>query len=245
LNVLAGERYKTIAKETAALLRGEYGAAPASYNQELQERVLEGAEPMTCRPADRLENELESLTQELKGNAAELSFKLADEEVEDVLIFALFAQIGLKFLQNRGNPEAFEPTPTESPESDETRSEGVYTVTVKGNSYTVHVAEGGEISSIVPAGKPASPKESAPVPVPTPPIAAVVGGEPLHAPLTGAVISVIVKPGQVVQDDTVVIIMEAMKMETEVCAHRSGTVAHVYVKEGDNVNVGDPLLTIA
>ena len=245
LNVLAGERYKTIAKETAALLRGEYGAAPASYNQELQERVLEGAEPITCRPADRLENELESLTQELKRNAAELSFKLADEEVEDVLIFALFAQIGLKFLQNRGNPEAFEPTPTESPESDDARSEGVYTVTVKGNSYTVHVADSGQVRSIVPAGKPAPSQEIAPVPVPTPPVAAVVGGEPLPAPLTGAVISVIVKPGQVVQDDTVVIIMEAMKMETEVCAHRAGTVAHVYVKEGDTVNVGDPLLTIA
>ena len=73
----------------------------------------------------------------------------------------------------------------------------------------------------------------------------VVGGEPLSAPLTGSVISVIVKPGQVVQDDTEVIIMEAMKMETEICAHRAGTVAHVYVKEGDTVKVGDPLLTIA
>jgi len=245
LNVLTGERYKTIAKETAALLRGEYGAAPASYNQELQERVLEGAEAMTCRPADRLDSELENLTQELKRNAAELSFKLAAEEVEDVLTFALFSQIGLKFLQNRGNPEAFEPTPTESPESDITEPEGVYTVTVKGNSYTVLVAEGGEVSSILPVGKPVSSRGIVPVPVPTPPVATVIGGEPLHAPLTGAVISVIVKAGQVVQDDTVVIIMEAMKMETEVCAHRSGTVAHVYVKEGDTVKVGDPLLTIA
>ena len=243
LNVLTGERYKTISKETAALLRGEYGAPPASYNQELQARVLEGDKPMTCRPADKLESELENLTQELKRNAAELSFTLAAEEVEDVLTFALFAQIGLKFLQNRGNPEAFEPTPTERPESDGTESEGVYTVTVKGNSYTVHVADGGEVSSIVPVGKSAPSKEIAPVP--TPPIAAVVGGEPLHAPLTGSVISVIVKPGQVVQDDTVVIIMEARKMETEVCAHRAGTVAHVYVKEGETVNVGDPLLTIA
>jgi len=245
LNVLTGERYKTISKETAALLRGEYGAAPASYNRELQERVLEGAEPMTCRPADKLESELENLTQELKRNAAELSFKLAAEEVEDVLTFALFSQVGLKFLQNRGNPEAFEPTPTESAESDGTESEGVYTVTVKGNSYTVHVAEGGEVSSIVSVGKSASSKEIALASVPTPPLAAVIGGEPLHAPLTGSVISVIVKPGQVVQDNTVVIIMEAMKMETEICAHRSGTVAHVYVKEGETVNVGDPLLTIA
>jgi len=245
LNVLTGERYKTIAKETAALLGGEYGAAPAPYNRELQERVLEGAEPMTCRPADRLSSELEDLTGELRKIASENSFKLAVEEIEDVLTYALFSQIGLKFLQNRGNPDAFEPAPTETPESDSSTAEGIYTVTVKGNAYTVHVADGGAVSSIVPAGKPVSSEKAAGDSIPTPPIGAIVGGEPLAAPLTGNVINVIVKPGQVVQDDSVVIIMEAMKMETEICAHRSGTVVNIYVKEGDTVKVGAPLLTIA
>ncbi len=238
LNVLTGKRYKTIAKETSALLRGEYGAAPADYNQELQERVLDGAEEMKCRPADSLENELESLTAELKENAAKCSFNLAAEEVEDVLTFALFPQIGLKFLKNRGNPDAFEPVPTEISEGDTTESGGVYTVTVNGNSYTVQVADGGEISAIVPS------EETAATAL-VPPVSRVIDAEPLSAPLAGNIISVNVKQGQVVQDDMVVIIMEAMKMETEVCAHRSGTVMNVHVNAGDTVKVGDPLLTIA
>ena len=57
LNVLTGERYKSISKETQGILKGEYGAAPAAMNAELQARVLEGAEPITCRPADLIENE--------------------------------------------------------------------------------------------------------------------------------------------------------------------------------------------
>ena len=55
INVLTGERYKTITKETAGILRGEYGATPAPLNAELQARLLDGAEPITCRPADLLE----------------------------------------------------------------------------------------------------------------------------------------------------------------------------------------------
>ncbi len=106
LNVLTGERYKSISKETQAILKGEYGAAPAPCNKELQERVLEGAEPITCRPADLLEPEMERLAAELKELAAEKDIELAEgeREIDDVLTYALFPQIGLKFLQNRNNP---------------------------------------------------------------------------------------------------------------------------------------------
>ena len=58
LNVLTGERYKTITKEAAGILKGEYGAAPAPVNKELQDRVLDGSEVITCRPADNIEPEL-------------------------------------------------------------------------------------------------------------------------------------------------------------------------------------------
>jgi oxaloacetate decarboxylase alpha subunit len=112
LNVLTGERYKSISKETSAILKGEYGAAPAPFNKELQERVLDGKEPVTCRPADLLEPEMDKLTEELKKLAEEKGIKLADNLEDDVLTYALFPQIGLKFLENRGNPDAFEPVPT-------------------------------------------------------------------------------------------------------------------------------------
>jgi hypothetical protein len=76
LNVLTGERYKTITNETAGVLKGAYGATPAPVNAELQARVLgDGEEPITVRPADLLEPELDKLTAErrprcLRGTAA-------------------------------------------------------------------------------------------------------------------------------------------------------------------------------
>lgn len=108
INVLMGERYKTIAKETEGVLKGEYGATPAPVNSELQAKVLEpGAEPVTCRPADLLDDEMDNLTAEFHGLVEEHGIKVAADEVDDVLIYALFPQVGLKFLKNRDNPDAF------------------------------------------------------------------------------------------------------------------------------------------
>ncbi|HCO58989.1 MAG TPA: oxaloacetate decarboxylase, partial [Porticoccaceae bacterium] len=106
LNVLTGERYKSISKETAGVLKGEYGATPAPVNAELQTRVLEGAEVITVRPADLLEDELDTLIADLEQVAEEKNLSLHDGEqrIDDVLIYALFPQVGLKFLENRNNP---------------------------------------------------------------------------------------------------------------------------------------------
>ncbi|MBO1997753.1 hypothetical protein J4730_23730 [Klebsiella pneumoniae] len=71
LNVLTGERYKTIAKETAGILKGEYGRTPAPVNAALQARVLDGADPVTCRPADLLKPELAQLEADVKRRAGE------------------------------------------------------------------------------------------------------------------------------------------------------------------------------
>ena len=240
LNVLTGERYKSISKETAGVLKGEYGAAPAPFNKELQGRVLEGKEAITCRPADLLESEMDKLTAELKKLAAEKGIKLASEEVDDVLTYALFPQIGLKFLQNRGNPDAFEPVPTGAeiaPAATPTKSaagdSGVYTVTVNGQSYVVQVAEGGDITNVAPATSSAAP------------VAAPTGaGEPVAAPLAGNIFKVAVSAGQQVKEGDVIVILEAMKMETEIRAAKSGTVTSISVKEGDAVKVGDTLLSI-
>ncbi|EEJ5212075.1 oxaloacetate decarboxylase subunit alpha, partial [Salmonella enterica subsp. enterica serovar Norwich] len=111
LNVLTGERYKTIAKETAGILKGEYGHTPVPVNAALQARVLEGGAPVTCRPADLLKPELAELEADVKHQAQEKGITLAGNAIDDVLTVALFPQIGLKFLENRNNPAAFEPVP--------------------------------------------------------------------------------------------------------------------------------------
>ena len=238
INVLTGERYKSITKETAGVLKGEYGAAPAPFNKALQARVLDGAEAITCRPADLLEAEMDKLTAELKGIAQEKGIKLAADEIDDVLTYALFPQIGLKFLENRGNPAAFEPAPTgkEAPAREAGKPE-VYTVEVNGKSFVVQVNEGGDIEGLKPVGAAGG---AAPAAAPV----AAGGGEPQAAPLAGNIFKVLVQPGQVVEEGQLVIILEAMKMETEIRAFKAGTIGAVKVKVGDAVAVGDSLLTI-
>ena len=237
INVLTGERYKSITKETAGVLKGEYGAAPAPFNAELQARVLDGAEAVVCRPADLIEDEVEKLTAELKELAQEKNIRLADNIIDDVLTYALFPQIGLKFLENRDNPDAFEPVPTGN---EVLNSQGAgpqaYTVDVNGKTFVVQVNEGGDIEGLKPIGEATA---CAPEPV------AAGAGDPQGAPLAGNIFKVLVKPGQAVEEGDVVIILEAMKMETEIRAFRRGVIGDVNVKVGDAVSVGDSLLTIA
>lgn len=241
INVLTGERYKSITKETAGVLKGEYGAAPADVNKELQARVLDGAEAITCRPADLLEPEMGKLIAELKEKAETDGISLAENEIDDALTYALFPQVGLKFLKNRNNPDAFEPAPGNEPATAvapaakaPTDGPSVYSVRVGGQSFTVEVAEGGDISSVAPVATAAAPAP-----------AAGGAGEAIAAPLAGNIFKVNVAPGDVVQSGDVIIILEAMKMETEVRATRDGTVQSVDVKEGDSVAVGDTLITLA
>ncbi len=239
LNVLTGERYKSIAKETAGVLRGEYGATPAPVNAALQARVLdEGELAITCRPADNIEPELQALTLELEGLSAEHGFQLSSGEgqIDDVLTYSLFPQVGLKFLQNRDNPSAFEPVPTGKKAAAVTNDagEGVYTVTVEGVSYTVTVNNGGDVSGIAPLGQ-----------QPSTVAAPVSGGDPVPAPLSGVIVKVLVKPGQRVVEGESIVILEAMKMETSISAPAAGQIVDVRIKAGDSIAVGDVLVTLA
>ena len=244
LNVLTGERYKTITKETAGVLKGEYGSTPAPMNKELQERVLDGSEAITCRPADVIKPELETLEAELSKLAQEQGLTLADEQIDDVLTYALFPQIGLKFIKNRNNPDAFEPVPSaddssnKAPEKSAANNKGVkaeqYSVKVDGKVYDVVVAQGGELKEV-------TLKDSEHIPQ----SASVASGETLNAPLAGNIFKIKVKPGQVVNEGDVVIIMEAMKMETEVRAMHTGKIADVLVSEGDSVSTGDAMIALA
>ncbi|PJC85963.1 oxaloacetate decarboxylase subunit alpha [Vibrio sp. HA2012] len=241
INVLTGERYKSITKETAGLLKGEYGAAPAELNKELQARVLDGAEPITCRPADLLNNEMDTLTDELKVKAKDDGISLSENLVDDVLTYALFPQVGLKFLKNRNNPDAFEPAPgTEAaaPATVATPAAGgieTYSVKVDGQVFDVEVGPQGQLTSVTPA------TASAPVAAPAP----AGNTEAVNAPLAGTIFKVIVQPGSQVAEGDVLLILEAMKMETEIRATRAGSVSEIFVKEGDSVAVGAPLLNLA
>ncbi|MBT8114602.1 MAG: sodium-extruding oxaloacetate decarboxylase subunit alpha, partial [Arenicella sp.] len=243
INVLMGERYKTIAKETAGVLRGEYGATPAPVNGELQARVLdEGEQAITSRPADLLQPEMTALTEEFEALVTEhsLTVKPADDFIDDVLTYALFPQVGLHYIQNRNNPGEFEAVPTGAADSAPTTDSGeyIYTVEVDGQSYTVTVSEGGDITALAPVATGGS-GDVAATPV------AANSGEPVLAPLAGNVINVPVSNGQSVAAGNTILVLEAMKMETNVSAPRDCVISGINVQQGDTVAVGDTLLTIA
>lgn len=244
INVLTGERYKSITKETAGVLKGEYGAAPAPVNAELQARVLNGTEPVVCRPADLLQAELEVLTDELLAKAQAEGIRLAEESVDDVLTYALFPQVGLKFLKNRGNPEAFEPMPSADdvkPAAPAKASSGkveAYSVRVDGQVFHVEVGPEGQLTSVTPSVVPTPATPATPLP-------ASADAEAVSAPLAGNIFKVHVQAGAPVEEGDILLILEAMKMETEIRAARSGIVQELNVKEGDSVTVGAPLLSLA
>ena len=244
LNVLLGERYKNIAKETQAILHGEYGATPIPVDRDLQARALEGKKAVTCRPADLIEPELRDLTADL--------YRLADEKelevfgIEDVLTYALFPQVGLRFLEHRGDASAFEPppgtvsAPAAAPAAPAAKPHAAadsgaperYQVTVNGRTFDVQVAPGGAIThmaSVAPAA---------------PPIAAAASEQPVNAPLAGVLLRVLAHEGQRVEARQVVLVMEAMKMETEIRAPRAGTVTRIALQEGNAVELGQTLFTI-
>lgn len=249
INVLTGERYKSLTKETEGVLKGEYGATPAPVNVELQQRVLKGAEPVTCRPADLLTPEMERLRTELAQKAAADNIKLSEDLDDDVLTYALFPQIGLQFLKNRGNADAFEPAPVAVAQAASAPARAAsgpetYTVKVDGQTYVVEVAAGGEISQIQPQEASQSSAAVAPAATAAAPVSHEIKLE-MSAPLSGNIFKIHVSPGDTVKAGDVVIILEAMKMETEIRAQADGVIARLWVKEGDSVAVGAQLLSLA
>ena len=246
INVLTGERYKTIAKETAGILKGEYGKTPAPVDSALQAQVLEGAAPITDRPADHIAPEMAKIEAEVAEQAKVKGVKLADNAVDDALIVALFPQIAWKFLENRNNPAAFEPAPTGNESAVEnkpvskaapsTSGSAVYTVELEGKAFVVKVSEGGDISHVATTAPQAAP-QVAPAPA--------TGGTPVTAPMAGNIWKVVATEGQTVAAGDVLFILEAMKMETEVKAAQAGTVRGICVKAGDAVAVGDIVMTLA
>jgi oxaloacetate decarboxylase alpha subunit len=235
LNVVMGERYKMISKESSEVLRGNYGKLPAQPDKDLQARVLGGKKPTTCRPADNLEPELDKMRQELHGR-----------NDEDVMVHALFPQIAEKYFKERGTcPADFfeEEQPATAPAS----APGSYTVSVDGNAYNVVVQEG--------TGHPAAPTVTIPAPTaratpaaaqaaPASTGAEAKGGTPVAAPLPGTIFKLLKNEGDAVDEGEVIMVMEAMKMENDITAPCSGTVAQILVSTGEQIHTGQHLAVI-
>ncbi|WXU00271.1 MAG: Oxaloacetate decarboxylase alpha chain [Catillopecten margaritatus gill symbiont] len=244
LNVLTGERYKTITKESAGILKGEYGATPAEVDKILQNKVLDGEKPITCRPADNIAPEMHILEQEFDEIVVEKKLTIANNKIDDLLTYALFPQVGISFIENRNNPDFFEPVPQASDNTINNSEEGTYTVLVKGTSYTVDVSAGGDITSMK-AASDTNAAVSTPAEKEIIDDAPIEGAEEIGAPLSGNIWKVMVAPHQKINEGDVLVILEAMKMETEIKAARGGIVGDISVKEGDAVTVGQTLLTLA
>ncbi|MGL4205453.1 MAG: sodium-extruding oxaloacetate decarboxylase subunit alpha [Aeromonadaceae bacterium] len=243
LNVLSGARYKSMTKETEAILRGEYGQAPAPFNHQLQERVLQGSAVIGCRPADLLPPEWEHLGEVLREEAKKLGLEPDTLGPDERLTYALFPQVGLKFLAHRHQPEFFEcatvapvrapeppvaPQVATSPLTGESSQVACYDVRVDGVCYRVEVAPNAPLSVV--AVEPVTAPRTVPL-----------KEEALLAPLSGSIVKVLAQPGRLLQTDEVVLVMEAMKMEAEIRVPRAGRLVRLDVEPGSTVQMGQPL----
>ncbi len=249
LNVLTGERYKIITKETRECLLGKYGKLPGELNQELFEKVSADAKIIDCRPADLLEPEWEQVKKECEGKVS---------EEEDLLTYAMFPKVALKFFETRNDPTVTEkaralaakPKSTNGSTSTTVASApsgpANYTVNVNGKAYSVEVVPAGSAPTApAPTATPAAPA-AAPQPATssTAPATPTGSGNILEAKLPGTIVSIKVQVGSAISEGDTVLVIEAMKMETEVKSTFTGTIQTIHVQEGNNVSAGDPLVTI-
>ncbi len=257
LNVMTGERYNMISRESKDLIQGKYGKLPAPPDPELLKKVLKGKEPTTCRPADLIKPEWEKFKQEMPGKPD-----------EDVMVHALFPQVSERYFRDRGKPtpELFE---TDDKKESAPKAAGAaataagpasYTVTVNGKNYNVVVAEGGAPAgaatvTIPPPQAAPAPKAAQPAPAaPAAPVAPVAPaapatsetkeGTPIPAPLPGTVLRIVKDEGSSVSEGDVILVMEAMKMENEITTPVSGTVAQILVSVGDQIHTGQHIAVI-
>ena len=231
INVLNNERYKVITKETSALLKGEYGKTPSAVDKVLQEKVLNGESPVTCRPADLIDsNEYDKTKEKFLKVISESKLDIEASE-ENILIYTLFPEIGMKFLENKDNQEFFEKSPLNLIED----KEGFYNVEIDGLNYVVKYSKteepeilGNNITSSEAVSKEVTNKT----------------GTVINAPLSGNIFKIEYSEGSEIKEDDTVIVLEAMKMETTIKTPVNGIVGKIFIKNGDKVQVGQPLFEV-
>ena len=231
INVLSGSRYSTVTNEVKSLLKGEYGATPAPVNKDLQQEGIGESAVITCRPADLLNDDFQSVEEEFKNTIAEKNIS-AEASIENILIFAMFPEIGLNFLENINTPDFFESEPLEINEI----TDSSYLVTVDDQEYSVTLKAD---NSVTINGNSQTQEVS-------PSITSAVGaGKVIEAPLGGNIFRTMVSEGESVEADSTVLILEAMKMETEIKSPSAGVIGKIFVKPGDSVKPGTPLFEIS
>ena len=250
LNVLTGERYKIITKETRECVLGKYGKLPGEIDPELLEKVAKDQKVIDCRPADLLVPEWDTIVEEAGDDA---------KNDEDRLTYAMFPKVALKFFETRGKPytepesaasqgqsatapalSAQTAAPAPAPVAPAAGGSAVYTVSVNGKPYSVQVGTGTGAPAPVAAPQP----EAAPAPAAVPAPSSNGSNKAVTSPLPGSVFALKCKVGDQVNEGDTVMILESMKMETEVNTPHSGTVNSILVQEGANVQTGDELIHI-
>ena len=248
-NVIGGERYATVTQELKDYLQGLYGTPPVPADPELRRLVLGREEPITIRPADLLEPQVEMARAQVR--------KMGVEPTDDaVLIQLLFPNLAAAY-HRKEKPAApqkaaaaapaapSDPPPPATPPSPPppqpapaaaAQSTAEFEVEVEGEVFKVRVTGAG--MAVIPAtsaGAAASPSA---------PAAARAGDGTVVAPMQGLIVKIPIKTGDDVKLGDVVAVLEAMKMQNDIVTTVGGRVRDIYVKEGQVVGPNQPLLAI-
>ena len=222
LNVLLGERYKQVTQEVKNYFLGLYGRSPGPVNEEIRKQIT-GDEPvMEGRPADLLEPELEKLSEE--GHKLGII-----HSEEDLMTYALYPQVAVKFLRGELKEEAM-PSPLEatSKSSGSADLPAEFSVDVDGEVFNVKVSS--TMGKTISVDSPQKPQEI--------PEGAVV------SKMQGMILTITVKAGDRVKEGDVLLTIEAMKMQNNILAEYDGTVKELFTFQGEVVNAGDILMVV-
>jgi pyruvate carboxylase subunit B len=226
LNVLAGQRYTKVTQEVKNYLLGYYGRAPGKINEKVRKDVIGSERPIDVRPADLLPAELEKA----RGEAQKLNIIRRDE---DLITYALYPQVAVKFLRGEAKEEPLVSAP-EAPSDGRVPHvldiPSEFHVEVDGEVFAVKITPKAGGGSAAAAGQAEKPQKAAPGSV--------------ICPMPGMIVSVKVKVGDKVKQNDVVVVLEAMKMQSEIRSPHAGVVKQVLVSEGDLVKGGAPLVVV-
>ena len=222
MNVLGGERYKTVSNEVKEYMKGMYGKPPAPVDPEISKQILGDEEVITCRPADLLEDEFEKF----KSEGEEAGFVKSDE---DALTYALYPPIAPKFLKGEAEEEKLCPPVSEAGQvviSDKIPNE--YNVDVDGDIFNVKILPTGiEIGTGGGDDDPCKDKEGV-----------------ILSEMQGAIIKVNVEVGDEVSAGDVICVIEAMKMENNIQSEVDGVVEEIFIAPGDEIKKEGCLMVI-
>ncbi|MFH1736657.1 MAG: sodium-extruding oxaloacetate decarboxylase subunit alpha [Actinomycetota bacterium] len=224
-NVLTGKRYGKVSQEVKDYCLGLYGRPPAPIDPDILRKVIGKEKPIDCRPADLLEPQLAKL----KKEADEMGL-IKNEE--DLLTYALFPNVAPTFLKGEGKEEPLAPPPTAEVKAGAAIAAipTEFEVSVDGEEFRVTVNPLGMDIAASSTKEGGRPKDIS------------AGG--IVAPLQGLVLEVKVAEGDKVKKGDVVVVVEAMKMQTAVHAESDGTVIKIWTVKGENVASGDLLLVV-